>query len=133
MATITVNLATPANAQATTIKGGAIGPLQVAEVFVSPSGTYDTGAAPSIDLTNVATAIQISRRNGKTVTLVNACPGQAAFEVTNSKHWALTVATVAGADVECEIHEVGAAEYANGVALPAWSYPMSVIVAFTEA
>jgi len=133
MATITVNCATAANSQAATVISNAVSALQAAVVYVSPTGTYDTGAAPSVDVTNVDQAIENSRRNGKTVTLVSACAAQAGYDATNDKHWAFSVAAVAGNDVECEIHEVAGAEYANGVALPTFSTPLGIYVTFTEA
>lgn len=132
MATITIDCSTLGNSQATTINSGHSSPIQVAEIFVTPTGTYDQSASESIELTNVDTGIEISRRDGKTVTLISACGGQAAYDEANSKWWHFKTAVVSTATVECTIFEVGGSEQADA-ALPTYSNPMSVIVNFTVA
>jgi hypothetical protein len=133
MATITVDCSTAGESQAMTIKSLANSQVQVAEIFVTPSGTYDTGASESIEITNADQAIENSRRNGKAVTLLSACGGQSAYDAAADKHWHFKTAVVSSTTVECTIFEVGGSEHSNSTALPTFSGPMSVLVAFTEA
>jgi hypothetical protein len=131
MATITINAATAGNAQMATLVSDALSKVQTALILVTPSGTYDQSASPSVDVTNVKTAIQNLRRNGKTVTLLSACAGQAA--VASGTHYYFSATTVSTADIECEISEVGGSEYANATALPTLSNPLGIIVSFYES
>ena len=131
MATITINAATAGNAQMATLVSDAISKVQTALILVTPSGTYDQSASPSVDVTNVKTAIQNLRRNGKTVTLLSACAGQAA--VASGTHYYFSATTVSTADIECEISEVGGSEYASATALPTLSNPLGIIVSFYES
>lgn len=133
MATITINAATAGVAQAVTRKSKADSKLQVAEVFVTPSGTYDQSASESIEITNVATCIQNSRRNGKTVTLKGACPGQSAFSSSGNKHWQFETALLNSAIVDATIFENGGSEHADAALPTDFNQPMSVLVAFEEA
>jgi hypothetical protein len=132
MATITINAATAGTTQARTLQAGAVSKVQVAEIYVTPSGTYDQAASESIEITNAANAIQDSRRNGKTVTLVSAMGGQSAYDATGAKHYEFRTAVVNSGTLDCTIFEVGASELADG-AVPTLNQPMSVIVKFTEA
>lgn len=133
MATISVDCSTAGNSQAVTIKSLANSKIQVAEIFVTPTGTYDTGASESIEITNADQAIENSRRNGKAVTLISACGGQSAYDPTGAKHYHFKTAVISSTTVDCTIFEVGGSEYANSTALPTLAGPMSVLVAFTEA
>lgn len=118
-------------AQAVTIKSDAYSKVQVAEVFVTPTGTYAQGATESIEVQNVATCIQNSRRNGKTVTLIAAMGGQSS-PTSAGVHYHFKTAVLNSADIDCTIFEVGGSEVANG-AIPTLVGPMSFYVLFTEA
>jgi hypothetical protein len=131
MATITINAATAGNAQMRTLVSDALSKVQTALLLITPTGTYDQSASPSIDVTNVKTAIQGLRRNGKTVTLLSACAGQAA--VASGTHYYFSATTVSTADIECEISEVGGSEYATATALPTFNQPLGIVVSFSEA
>jgi hypothetical protein len=133
MATITINAATAGTTQARTLQaGGAYSKVNVAEIFVTPSGTYDQAASESIEITNAKSAIENSRRNGKTVTLVSAMGGQSAYDVSGAKHYEFRTAVVNSGTLDCTIFEVGGSELADG-AIPTLNQTMSVIVKFTEA
>lgn len=130
MATITIDCSTAGLVQATTVKSAANSAVQIAEIFVTPSGTYDQAASESIEITNADQAIENSRRNGKAVTLISACGGQSASAAGVDYHF--KTAVVSSTTVEATIFAVGGSEQADA-ALPAYSGPMSVLVAFTEA
>lgn len=132
MATITINCATAGLAQARTLQAGAVSKVQVAEIFVTPSGTYDQAASESIEITNPDNAIENSRRTGKAVTLVSAMGGQSAYDATGNKHYEFRAVTINSGTLDCTIFEVGGSELADG-AIPTLNQPMSVIVRFTEA
>jgi hypothetical protein len=132
MATITINAATAGTTQARTVQAGAYSKVQIAEIFVTPSGTYDQAASESIEITNAKSAIENSRRNGKTVTLTGAMGGQSAYDVSGAKHYEFRTAVVNSGTLDCTIFEVGGSELADG-AVPTLNQPMSVIVRFTEA
>lgn len=132
MATITIDCSIAGNSQATTVKSLANSEVEVAEIFVTPSGTYDQSAAESIEITNADQAIENSRRDGKAVTLIDAVGGQSAYDITNDKHYHFKTAVVSSTTVECTIFEVGGSEHADA-ALPTFNQPMSVLVAFTAA
>lgn len=132
MATITIDCSSAGVSQATTIKSDATSRVQVAEIFVTPTGTYDQSASESIEITNADQAIENSRRNGKSVTLISACGGQSAYDAANNAHYHFKTAVVSSTTIECTIFEVGGSEAADA-ALPTFSGPMSVLVAFTEA
>lgn len=132
MATVDVDCATAGNSQATTVKSLGASQVEVAEIFVTPTGTYDQAATESIEILNADQAIENSRRDGKAVTLISACGGQSAYDKAGNKHYHFKTAVVSSTTVECTIFEVGGSELANG-AIPALSGPMSVLVAFTAA
>lgn len=132
MATITIDCSTAGTSQARTVISDAYNKIQVAEIYVTPSGTYDQSASESIEITNADKAIANSRRNGKAVTLISACGGQSAYAKANNKHYHFKTAVVSSTTVECTIFEVGGAEAADAP-LPTFEGPMSVLVAFTEA
>lgn len=132
MATLTFNCATAGVSQARTVISDAYNKIQIAEIFVTPSGTYDQAASESIEITNADQAIENSRRNGKAVTLISACGGQSAYDKTNDAHYHFKTAVVSSTTIEATIFEVGGSEAADA-ALPTFEGPMSVLVAFTEA
>ncbi len=132
MATITINAATAGTTQARTLQAGAVSKVQVAEIFVTPSGTYDQAASESIEITNAVDAIENSRRTGKTVSLVSAMGGQSAYDATGAKHYEFRAVSINSGTLDCTIFEVGGSEHADA-AINALNQPMSVIVRFTEA
>ncbi len=133
MATITVAAATAGVAQARTVQGRVTGNTQIAEITFDLSGTYDTGASESIEITGIATCIQNSRRNGKTVTLTGAMPGQSTFGTTGTEYRWLT-AILNSTTVDATLYDTStSAEYANSTALPTFVQPMSVYVSFIES
>jgi hypothetical protein len=132
MATITINASTAGTTQARTIQAGACSAVQIAEIYVTPTGTYDQSASESIEITNAASAIQNSRRNGKTVTLVEAMGGQSAYDAAGGVHYEFRTAVVNSTTLDCTIFEVGGSEMA-GAAIPTLNQPLSVLVRFTEA
>lgn len=129
---LTFNCATAGVSQAVTRKSVADSEVQIAEIYVTPTGTYDKSASESIEITNADQAIENSRRNGKAVTLIAAVGAQSAYDATNNKHYHFKTAVVSSTTVECTIFEVGGSEAADA-ALPTFNQPMSVLVAFTEA
>jgi hypothetical protein len=135
MATITIDASSQANIQGVnTVQSDAVSNLQAALVTFTPSGTYDQDASEPIELTNVDEAIEQSRRNGKTVTLVDAVGYQDAplADTPGTRHVPTTVA-VATNDVTCDIYVLGGSEYTDDTALPTYQRPMGVLVTFTEA
>lgn len=128
---LTFDASTAGVAQAKTVKSDAYSAVQIAEVFVTPTGTYAQGATESIEVQNVADAIQNSRRNGKTVTIIDAMGGQSA-PTSAGVHYHFKTAVVNSTDVDCTIFEVGGSEVANG-AIPTLVGPLSFYVLFTEA
>lgn len=131
MATITFDCSTAGVAQARTIKSRADSYVQLAEITLAVSGTYDQDASESIEITNIATLIQNSRRNGKTVTLIGACPGQST--IASGTTYLFKTATLNSTTVDATIFNSSGTEYTDDTALPTFAQPMSVIVAFTEA
>lgn len=131
MATITVNCATEGVAEARTIKSRADSYVQLAEITFTMSGTYDQDASESVEITNAATLIQNSRRNGKTVTLIGACPGQSTMYAGTV--YLFKTASLSSTTVDATIFTAAGDEYTDDTALPTFAQQMSVIVAFTEA
>ena len=133
MATITVAAATAGVAQARTIQDRVTGNTQIAEITFELSGTYDRDASESVEVTGIATCIQNSRRNGKTVTLTGAMPGQSTFGTTGNEYRWYT-AVLNSTTVDATLYDVtNAAEYADDTALPTFVQPMSVYVSFIES
>jgi len=132
MATITIDCSTAGNAQATTIKSDANSKVQIAEIFVTPTGTYDQAASESIEITNADQAIENSRRNGKAVTLISACGGQSASTAAGVQYH-LKTAVINSTTVDATLFIVGGAEATDAAAVPTLNGPVSVLVAFTEA
>jgi hypothetical protein len=115
-------------------------PLQAALVLFTISGTY--AQSDNSIVSAVATAIQDSRRNGKTVTLVDAMLYQAAFDASSSTAGLLLCAktiAISGADITFELTESATAntidvstELSNGT-IPTLGSPLGFLVTFTEA
>jgi len=133
MATITVDASSAGVAQVVTIKSRADSKVQVCEVFVTPSGTYDQAASESIEITNIATAIANSKRNGKTATLIGACPGQSTFVTSTGYTYRWLTAVLNSTTVDATIYDDStSAELADGT-VPTFGQPLSVLCAYTEA
>lgn len=117
-----------------TIKSDAVTGLQVAEILFTMSGTY--AQADDSILTGIAALIQDSRRNGKTVTLVDTMRGQPASSPAGAPTTFMSIKTVAisTADITFEI-TLGdyTTEYTDATAIATQDRPFSMLVAFTEA
>lgn len=112
--------------------------LQAELVLFTVAGTY--AQANGSKVAAVDAAIQNSRRNGKTVTLVDAVLWQPAFDgVTAGKLLAANTVAVSGSDVTFHVTEGAAGvldlatEFADATALPASMSPMGMLVTFTES
>lgn len=132
MATITHDASAAGKSQAVTVKSEAVSRVQVAELFVEISGTYDQAASESVEITNAAAAIQNSRRNGKTVTIIDVMGGQSGYDAAGAKHYHFKTAVYSASIIEATIFEVGGSELADG-SVPALNQPLSVYALFTEA
>lgn len=141
MATITIDASSQANINTVhTPEGGAYTPMQKAIITFTPSGTYDQDASESIEITNVDQAIEQSRRNGRTVTLVDAVgwKGARVAATPATLHMPTAVSVQNTNDVYCTIFTLTEAsgvgsEYTDDTALPTYQEPMQVLVTFTEA
>jgi hypothetical protein len=113
--------------------GGSVSNLQIAEILFTVSGTYaqaDDGILEDVD-----GLISASRRNGKTITLVDAMPGHAATKVSDpSAILGLKSVSVSSDDVVFTITNGDfSTEFTDATAVPAQERPFAVLVAFTEA
>ena len=117
-------------------------PLQVALVLFTLSGTY--AQADNAQLLAVDAAIQNSRRNGKTVTLLDAMLVQPAADAGNATTGGLLLCAktiaISGSNITFEVTESATAgtvdistEFADATALPAQGWPFGFYVSFTEA
>lgn len=116
-----------------TLVSRAVSELQVARVQFTISGTYVQ--ADNAKLVGVPTLIQNSRRNGKTVTMVDVMAGTPTTKVSDaSKIMALKTLAISSADVTFEItNEDYSTEFTDATALPDVNRPFEFLVAFTEA
>ena len=112
---------------------GSVSDLQVAQVLFTLTGTY--AQADNGIVSAVATAIQNSRRNGKTVTLIDAmCGWKARIASDPSTYMALKTVAVSTADVTFEVTlNSMSTEYTDATALVATSTDFCMLVSFTEA
>ncbi|MGK3981321.1 hypothetical protein WMF38_57520 [Sorangium sp. So ce118] len=119
----------------TTLEGfaGSVQTLQVAQVLFTLSGTY--AQADNGILSSVNTAIQNSRRNGKTVTLVDAMCGWQARKATDPATFlALNTVAVSTNDITFQVTNNNfTSEFTDATALPETSTPFCLLVSFTEA
>ena len=112
--------------------------LQAELVLFDITGTYDQSANSKI--LAVDAAIQNSRRNGKTVTLVAAILWQPAFDTTTAGLLlgAKTLA-ISGSDITFELTEgatpgvLDVSTELAAAAIPNMGSPMGFLVTFTEA
>jgi phosphoenolpyruvate-protein kinase (PTS system EI component) len=118
--------------------GGSVTPLCISRVQFNVSGTYVQ--ADNAQLTGVNTIIQNSRRDGKTVTLVDAMCGHPARKQSDpTLMMGLKTVAVSTNDVTFEITESATAntpdmstELAAG-AVPAQQTPFEILVSYTVA
>jgi hypothetical protein len=112
---------------------GAVSSLQVAQVLFTVSGTY--AQADDGQLLTVNALIQNSRRNGKTVTLVDAMCGSAATKASDpSDTLGLSGVSVSSTTVLFTITDGDfSTEFADATAVPTQARPFAVLVSFTEA
>lgn len=114
-----------------TLKADSVGPIQLAEILFTVSGTY--AQADNGLLAGIATLIQNSRRNGKTVTMVGLAPSQAANDV-NGNYYGLKTVAISTNDATFEITlNSPTTEFTDATALPAQSRPFGIAVAFYES
>jgi hypothetical protein len=113
--------------------GGQISALQAVQILFTVSGTY--AQADNGILAGIPTLIGNSRRNGKTVTLVDAmCGHPATKESDAAQTMALKTVAVSGSDVTFEITDGDfATEFADATAVPAQARPFALLVSFTES
>ena len=116
-----------------TVKANAVTPYQVAEVLFTMTGTY--AQADDSQLSAVGVAISNARRNGKTVTLVDACLGQPANKAaTLTEILAAKTVAISTDDITFELTlDDYTSEYTNATAIVAQNRPFSLLVGFTEA
>ncbi len=115
-----------------TLKSASVSRLQFAEVLFNISGTYDQSA--NSDLKNVATLIKNSRRNGKTITLVDAMCGTPATKDSNpAAFMALKTVAISTNDITFEITDGDFSTELAAAAIPTQNRPFMLIVSFTEA
>lgn len=116
-----------------TLVSDSVDTLQVARVLFTMSGTY--AQADKSKLAAVATLIQNSRRNGKTVTLVDVMRGTHATKASDpSAILSMSSVAISTADVTFAITDGDeTTEYADATAIPAQQRPFCIFVAFTEA
>lgn len=117
------------------IRGPVVSPLKLhwALVLFEVTGTYVQ--ADDATVIDVAGAIEDSRRNGKTVTLVDAMFAQAAQKTTDAAgYMGLKTVAVDGNNVDFEITlDSVSSEYTNSTALVGNDCPFGILVSFTEA
>jgi hypothetical protein len=105
--------------------------LQVARVLFTMSGTY--AQADNSILSDVDDLINNSRRNGKTVTLVDTMGATPATKESGGTIMGVANAAVSGANITFNLTDGDyTTELANG-AIPAHARPFSLLVSFTEA
>jgi hypothetical protein len=112
------------------LTGEAVSGIQVAHVLYTVTGDYDQAASAPIEILLVSTAIEDSVRNGKTVTLVDACSGPAGLIGTTEYHQRNTVINTAA--VECDLYTAAGAEHAAAT-MGTVNRPLSFYVAYLES
>jgi hypothetical protein len=113
--------------------GGSVSSLQVAQVLFTVSGTY--AQADNGILSGVDALIEGSRRNGKTVTLVDAMCGHPATKASDpAAILGLKTVAVSTNDVTFEITNGDfSTEFTDATAVPDQARPFAILVSFTEA
>lgn len=115
-----------------TIKADAVTGLQIAEILFTITGTYVQ--ADGAKVASVATEIQNSRRNGKSVTLVSTMLSQPGSKASDGTLMALSTPTISTADITfADITDGDYTTELTAGAVPAMSRPFAIQVAFTEA
>lgn len=115
-----------------TLVSDAVSPLQVARIKFTMSGTY--AQADNSILSGIGTLINNSRRNGKTVTLVDCMVGTPATKVSNpAAIMGVKTVAISSADITFELTDGDYSTELAGGAIPAQDRPFEILVAFTEA
>lgn len=113
--------------------GGSVSDIQMAQVLFNLTGTYVQ--ADDATVLDVAGAIENSRRNGKTVALIDAiCGWKARIASDPATYMALKTLTIDGDNVDFEVTlNSMSSEYTNSTALVSTSTPFCMVVSFTES
>lgn len=114
-----------------TWKANSTSDLQWSQVLFTMSGVYDQSANSS--LLGVATLIQNSRRNGKTVTMRYVTCADVARKASNNAIMALKTVAISTNDVTFELTDGDYSTELAAGAIPSQSVPFSLLVGFTEA
>lgn len=115
-----------------TLVSSAVGPIQVARVQFTLSGTY--AQADNGILSGVPTLIQNSRRNGKTVTMRGVMQGQSTTKAADGAIMGLKTVAISSSDVTFEVTNTDhSTEFTDATALPSVNRPFEILVSFTEA
>ena len=114
-----------------TMEGTAWSGHPVAEILFTVSGTY--AQADNGILTGVATLIQNSRRNGKTVTMRSVMAGRPAVREDTGAELPLKTVAISTNDVTFEITTNWSTEFTDATAVPTQSRPFAIYVQYTEA
>src|SRR5687767_1320873 len=115
-----------------TIESDAVDGIQVARILFNVTGTYVQ--ADNAKLVGIPTLIQNSRRNGKTVTLLDVMKCQRATKASDpSAFMSLKTVAVSTNDVTFEITDADESTELAGAAVPSAAMPFGIMVAFTEA
>jgi hypothetical protein len=115
-----------------TLKADSVGPVQIAEVLFTVSGTYASGDAGII--TGVAALISASRRNGGgTINMIGVAPSQAANKASDPANYlALKTVAISSADVTFVVTDNSHTTVIADGAFPAQSRPFGISVSFIE-
>jgi hypothetical protein len=115
-----------------TLVSDSVGGLQVAAIKFTVAGTYDQSDDGILE--DIADLIQGSRRNGKTVTLVDVMRGQRATKSTDpTKFMSVKTVAISTNDVTFELTDESESTELGAGAVPAQDRPFEILVAFTEA
>lgn len=115
---------------------GAVDTFGIALVTCTVSGTY--AQADDCKLLSVATLIQNSMRNGKTVTMRAVAPGQHSYRSSDNTAFGLKTVAISTNDVTFELTKSTTAAYAttefdDATAVPTLLGPIGILVVYTEA
>jgi hypothetical protein len=115
-----------------TLVSDAVTPLQLARIKFTMSGTYAQG--DNSILTGIGALISGSRRNGRTVTLVDCMVGAPATKASSATAiMALKTVAIASADITFELTDGDYTTELGAGTIPAQDRPFELLVAFTEA
>lgn len=115
-----------------TLVSDSVSNLQVARIKFTMSGTY--AQADDSKLASIATLINNSRRNGRTVTLVDCMAGAPATKASSATAiMAIKTVAISSADITFEITDGDYTTELGAGAIPGQDRPFELFVAFTEA